>query len=775
MLNTVLVFNHNRRKRGFLLSELRDAVKLVPLVLSVLAAIPYHSVMASQVVLQDIKIAAKGKDTDIDIDLGVPLEYVKHFPQSFGEIIQIQLKLGPEQDREIHKEVRQGSDLQPPAGRDPLLIYVTYEEGVPGGPYLTLRFVKPVRFRVEAQKNLTTLSVAVFGEAPKVTKMPDLKDKPGDEPTHPSSTALATDLGKPESDLGQLMAKARQALTFGDNEGAIRLLRKIISVSGNPHEQDARELLGLALERSGQIPRAKFEYKKYLEIYKEGAGPTRVQQRLSALENIGGIERREKLRVAKRSRKVEEFKVFGRLSQDYSLRTVELNSDDPNDNETTILGTVVRSQRVSTYGTVRSRYRTDDRTIQAVVVGNYNYGTEKYDRKEGRLSDLYLDWDETDLGLKAVVGRQRANSSGVFDRYDGVDLGYRVVDGFTPHVLAGQNVSYYDLGYNKKFTAVRTELGKRKSKLTGNAFAVAQDVDGVTDRQALGGDFRYSAGVHSFFGGVDYDVYFNALNLMNLRWGWQLSEKSRVNLSYDYRKLIMFSTALYNMNVYTGNTSRMLRIDELTQIFSEERAKELAKNRSSESTSITIGNTYQIDKTQQLNFDLSVYRSAPYDRFEFTQDEKTQYMAVTGATTELNDFTYFKGSTSYNLTAQYIANDWFAPKDLHIIGVRYNKYTGYYNDYSLFWNGRLSPWFGWNPRPRLNIGFRQSTGDANVVVQGDRILFSPSLKLDHRWKKDWVFETELGFDGYYYLVDHNPSTPYDQRGWFFRVGYYYTF
>lgn len=775
MLSKVLIFNYNRESHGFLFPDQRDAVLWVSLFVLWLLSFYSLSVSASQVVLQDIKISAKDKDTEIDLDLGVPLEYVKHFPQSFGEIVQIQLNLSPEKGRDIHKEVRQGSDLQPPPGREPLLIYVTYEEGVPGGPYLTLRFAKPVHFRVEAQKNLNTMSIVVFHEQTAETKVPELKDKPGDESTLQPPT-LATEQAKPEIDLGQLMAKARQALTFGDNEGAIRLLRKIISVSGNPHEQDARELLGLALERSGQIPRAKFEYKKYLEIYKQGAGPTRVQQRLNALENIGGIERRQKLRVARRARKVEEFKVFGRFSQDFSVRTVELNTDDPNDNETTILGTVVKSQRVSTHASARSRYRTDNRMVQAVFVGNYNKGWRKYDRTEGRLSDLYVDWDETSLGLKAVVGRQRANSSGVFDRYDGVDLDYQVTDGFTPHILAGKNVSFYDVGYRKKFTALRTELGKRKSKLNGNIFAVAQKVDGVTDRNALGGDFRYTAGVHSFFGGVDYDTYFNALNLMNVRWGWQFTEKARLNLSYDYRKIIMFSNALYNLNVYNAdNSSRLLTIDELMQIFSRERAKELAMNRSSESSSITVGSSYQLGKTQQLTFDLSVYKSAPYEKFEFTQDEKDQFKAVTNSTQSLINYEGYPGSTNYNLTAQYIANDLFAPQDLHIIGVRYNKYEGYYNDYMLFWNGRLSPWWGWNPRPRLNLGYRKSAKDQGLVVQGNRVLFSPSLKLDHRWKKEWVFETELGFDGYYYLVDHSQNPVRDQRGWFFRLGYYYTF
>jgi hypothetical protein len=750
------------------------------------------SATAAEVILKDIKIAARDEDTTIKMDLGAPLEYVKHFPQSFGEIIQIQLKLPADRKHEIHKEVRQGDELKTPAGRDPLLIYVTYEEGVPGGPYLTLRFVKPVRFRVEPQSDNNQLSITVFGEPQKQAQKAEPQLSLEAETQQPATP----EPDKQEAELGQLMAKARQALTFGDNEGAIRLLRKIIAVSGNPHEQDARELLGLALERSGQIPRAKFEYKKYLELYKEGAGPIRVQQRLTALENIGGVERRQKLRVAKRARKVEEFKLFGRWSQDYSVRLVEQNVDDPNDDETTILGSVVTSQRASTHASMRGRYRTNDRVVQTVFIGSHNYDFENDYYTKGRISDFYIDWDEIKLGLSGVLGRQRARSSGVYDRYDGLDLAYQVVDGITPHILVGQNVSFYDVDYKKQFGAVRTELGKRKAKLTGNVFVVSQNVEDSTDRQALGGDFRYSAKEHSFFGGLDYDVYFNELNLLNLRWGWQLNKKSRLNFSYDFRKLIMLSNGLNNLQISKTipgvqpsdppiTISRLATFDDLTQIMSEERLKALAINRSSESSSITVGNTYQLSKNKQLNTDLSMYKSAPLESFTFTCDEKleaarivdyTDYTAADcddpGTTQPLANHLGYDGTTSYNLTTQLIANNVFAPQDLQIVGFRFSKFSNTFDDYYLFYNGRLAPWFNWNPRPRINLGYRKSHGGENII-DADRIQVSPSIKVDRRWKRSWVVELELGFDGFYYEKVEN--APDDQSGYFFRIGYHYTF
>lgn len=736
------------------------------------------SAIAAETILKDINIAARDHDTHITIDLGVPLEYVKHFPQSFGEIIQVQLKLAVERSREIHKEVRQGDELKSPPGRDPLLIYVTYEEGVPGGPYLTLRFVKPVRFRVEPQPSPTKLAIIILDEAQQEAKLPDL-----DQSAQSGATVPAAPTDEQESDLGELMAKARQALTFGDNEGAIRLLRKIIAVSGNPHEQDARELLGLALERGNQIPRAKFEYKKYLELYKEGAGPVRVQQRLTALENIGGVERREKLRVAKRARKVEEWKLFGRWSQDYSVRLEEQYYDDPQDDGQTILGTVVQSQRASTHASLRSRYHSSDRVVQGVFIGSHNKDFENNDYTEARLSDLYLDWDEVRWGLTGVLGRQRARSSGVYDRYDGVDVGYRVVDGVTPHLLAGRTAQYYDTDYEKIFAAARTELGKRKAQLTGNVFLVTQVVESNgqvaqinetdasnLDRYALGGDFRYNAKEHNFFGGLDYDVYFNEVNLLNLRWGWQFGEKSRLNLAYDFRRLLMYTNALSGLLVQNGNFNRPLTFDEFMEIFTEERGKELAANRTSESESITIGHTYQFTPKKQLNTDLSIYRSAPTEAFVFTADEIADYQLITGSTIALENHKGYDGTTSYNLTTQFIANDVFAPQDLQIVGFRYNRFSNTFDDFVFFYNGRLSPWYNWNPRPRFNIGYRLSKGAENYV-QANRLQISPSIKLDRRWRTAWVFEFELGYDAFLY----DDESQNDQHNYFFRLGYHYTF
>ena len=134
------------------------------LLLFAIAMQPVFPSFASQVVIDEVAVSKDGNATTFTINFGLPLEYQKHFPRNIGEIVQIQLKLDEETDRELHKEVREGGELLTPEGEKSVLIYVTYEEGVPGGPYLTLRFSHPVRFDVRSGNNRKSVAVIVYDE-----------------------------------------------------------------------------------------------------------------------------------------------------------------------------------------------------------------------------------------------------------------------------------------------------------------------------------------------------------------------------------------------------------------------------------------------------------------------------------------------------------------------------------------------------------------------------------------------------------------------------------
>jgi hypothetical protein len=216
-------------------------------------------------------------------------------------------------------------------------------------------------------------------------------------------------------------------------------------------------------------------------------------------------------------------------------------------------------------------------------------------------------------------------------------------------------------------------------------------------------------------------------------------------------------------------------INEILQIFTEEKLRELAEQRQAPSQSVTIGNSYQFNKDQQLNVDLSMFISEALESVIFDQDVNDRLNAAfpppPGVELEMVDQIYqSEDSTSTTLTAQLISNNTFSERDLHVLGLRLSNFDSY-QDVVLFWNARFTPLGNWNPRPRLNFGYRMFEEGQNTSFEGERIQITPSIKLDRRFKRAWVIEFEMGVDYYQYTDEEN----LDQIHGLFRFGYHYTF
>lgn len=679
--------------------------------------------MASQVVLEEIKIKEGEGQTVIDVLFGVPLKYQKHFPQKSGEIVQIQLELDidreEEKTRDIHKEVREGGELLSPEGHKSVLVYVTYEEGVPGGPYLTLRFSHSVQFEVITGPDRKSLSVKVFESTVAQT---DSKEA-GVEPK--------------ESSVDLMMAKARQAITFGNNKGAIELLRKIISAPQNPHTQQANELLGLALERDQQIPRAKYEYKKYLKRYPEGEGADRVKQRMVALQDIR-VQPKRKLRSSRAETNPSQFTTFGRFTQSLSEYYLDRDLDGTAED----LEVQLQQRLLSSHFSIKSRYRGDDRTVQAVLNASQTHdylakdareaavlrGSDpsRYETDEADIQRVYIDVDDRLYGYTATVGRQSSRNGGVFGTFDGVVAGYRVAPFWRVSAIAGKPLirTYSNDEIYEKFVYALTADVETKDKQFGsNMFFVQQEVDGILDRQAIGANLRYARKGLSLFGLLDYDVAYSAMSIFNLRVGWNYTESNKFNFSYNRNQLVMTSQAIRGMN-------GIETIDELLDYLPESEIRRIALERTQVYQTLTIGNSYQMTKDQQFNFDVTLSDSSSIPEGENPQSlEVIAPLEATGL--------------QYNYSFQWISSDTFIERDLYVAGIRLSDYDSY-TDTSVFVNARVPMFEKWRSGFRLNISNRES------VSTGKSITISPVLKLSYRLNKEWSFDAEIGLD----YVDH---------------------
>lgn len=707
------------------------------------------SSMASEVVLDEIKIKDIGDFTIVDILFGVPLKYQKHFPQRTGEIVQIQLSLdldkaadpGTSEHRQIHKEVREGGELISPDGGKSVLVYVTYEEGVPGGPYLTLRFSHSVRFEVLSGPSRRSLSVKIFNDTPKEKDKKDAKGKPQ------------------ESNVDLMMAKARQAITFGNNKGAIDLLRKIIRSSDNTHTQEANELLGLALERDKQIPRAKYEYKKYLKRYPEGEGSERVKQRLAALQELR-VKAKRKLRSPRAVRDRSQFTTFGRLTQAYS----EYYLDRELDAEAEELEDELQQQLLSTHFSIKSRYRSVNRTIQTVFNASHTYDflagdedREDDEESEADIRRMYVDVNDTVYGIVGRAGRQSSRNGGVFGTFDGLIAGYRVAPRWLVSAMVGKPLIHtFDDSdiYEKFFYGIKADTESTDKKFGSNMFYVRQEVDGILDREAVGGNLRYARKGLSMFGMMDYDVSYNELSLLNTRIGWNYTESNKLNFSYNRRNLVLTSQAL-------RGAPGILTIDDLLDYLSASEIRKIAAERTAVSETLTIGNSYQFTKDQQFNFDVTALQT----------EETPDGIDPVKEREQIENPTLIIDTTAYGAEAtglqfiyafQWVSSNTFVERDLYVVGFRLSDFTSY-TDHSAFVNARIPMFEKWRSGVRLNISDRDSESF------GKRTTISPVFRLSYRLSRDWSFDAELGLD----FVD-NVGQPDEERRRM-RLAYNYTF
>ena len=184
--------------------------------------------------------------------------------------------------------------------------------------------------------------------------------------------------------------------------------------------------------------------------------------------------------------------------------------------------------------------------------------------------------------------------------------------------------------------------------------------------------------------------------------------------------------------------------------------------------------SYQVDKDKQFNLDLSVYSSSGTERFPqevidkstFTTEEKAALEATIPSPGTENHYLY---------AFQWISSNTFVERDLHVLGFRFAQ-TITYDEFTMYVNSRLPPVRNWNPRPRFSISqrnFAVSNSD-NVnpnAITGSLLSIKPSIKIDYRWKKAWLFDIDFSVE----YLDYSDVENRDGFRESIRLSYHYTF
>jgi tetratricopeptide (TPR) repeat protein len=563
-----------------------------------------------------------------------------------------------------------------------------------------------------------------------------------------------------EERLTNMMETIRRTMTAGEYDKAIRMLQAMLEEPENYYTKEAMEMMGLARERNGQTAHAKAQYEAFLKKYPKGEDAERVKQRLQGLITAAQALR-EPLRKEEEEKPVE-WETYGSLSQDYRRDSVD-NPGSKND--------LVSASEIDTFFDVNSRRRGKDVDLQMKLSGSYtNDLLSGGPGNDSTLSEAYVDLEHRDTQSSMRLGRQRLNSSGILNRFDGLVLGYELTPDLRIKAAAGLPVESFgdtSLNKHKHFVGLSSDISNILENWDASLYFIDQRVDDLIDRRAVGGELRYFDSNKSLFGLLDYDIHYGTLNIFSLQGNWTLDDQTRLYMNLDYRKspLLLTSNALrsyFDPDLYGLSTQVFQPVESIQDLLKFETADAIftrAQALTADNRTLLLGVSRPLSDTLQISGDVTI-----------TSTGGTPQLGVAGTDNipQSNDFVAAVPDTGtqfyYNL--QVIKNDLLKQGDIGILSLRYYD-TDTSNTYRMGVSSRYPINSIWRINPRFDLSYRTNKDNDNT-----QLVVSPYLRMEYRLRKSFTLELESGLSWY---QDKNSQETSKQTDYFFLAGYRWDF
>lgn len=362
---------------------------------------------------------------------------------------------------------------------------------------------------------------------------PVVKETPGPQPAE--TLSLDEQVKKSNNQAAALMTKGRDALFKGELFSAIDAFNAVLNLPPNKYSANAQLWIGIAKERSGQQSKARLEYESYLKLYPNGAETAWVTQRLAKLHvSVPAPTPTIAKPVRPQSTKFETNQ-FGSLSMYYYRGKSWINTtksvggvDVPANSSKTDQSSLI------TLVSMTARAYNNEFDNRLTFQGNKSMDFLDDRRSRSRISAAYYDVRNRIDNYSARLGIQSAMGGGVLGRFLGISAGY----GFSPDWRANFSTGQLTdavLGQKPRFNSVSLDFGVN-SPLGGSAYFINQNVEGITDRRAAGGNLRYFEQGKTVMAMLDYDVQFKLVNIFTLQGTMNLDSGTDYNFMIDHRR-----------------------------------------------------------------------------------------------------------------------------------------------------------------------------------------------------------------------------------------------
>ena len=506
-----------------------------------------------------------------------------------------------------------------------------------------------------------------------------------------------------------MMEEARVALLRRDPATSIDLYTQLLQAPGGTYRREAREFLGVALEKNGQAANAIAAYSAYLDEFPDGSDARRVQQRLAAL-TVPARAIAATRAIENTAQDSSGWDIYGDVSQ-YYLRGVQLSGDDEPE--------FIAQSALLSQAQIIARHQ--GRRFDFVGRGNLGYLydlVENGSGDEALVSYAYVDITDTNTEFNARVGRQTQHTGGVLGRFDGAHASYRVWPNLAVNMTAGFPVdsARFLADSEHYFYGGSVDLDNVFGAWDFSVFTNLQSVDGISDRAAFGAETRYHSTRLNLVGLIDYDASYNIINTALATGSWRINSR----LSFYGRVRGGAAPFLTTRNAIIGQPVNTVR--ELFPTYTERQIRRLARNRTADERAASAGLSAALTSRLQLKVDFS-------------------YFEYGGSVTSGGVQAFPDTGPQYSYGGQLIGSGFFKAGHVFVVGYRHDEQQSV--DADTLWLDMRHP-VGERLRiqSRLNVSHR--IANQNPAGDIDHWIADPVLRVLYTWKRRYRIELEVG-------------------------------
>jgi tetratricopeptide (TPR) repeat protein len=542
-------------------------------------------------------------------------------------------------------------------------------------------------------------------------------------------------------EVAELEQQGRDAMLAADYAAAIRIYTRLLDEPGD-QRADAREYLGLARQRSGQTAQAIAEYRAYLAQYPDGEGARRVEQRLDGLTMAAAVPR-EALRPSDAGVQ-SAWNVSTGLTQYYRRDVYQFDDFEPQ---------VVALDALLTDVDVRVRHNGDTVNVAGrLVVSNIYDLSGAQQTTVGSLPDTpnrfsyaYVDVNQVDGAWQLRTGRQTLHNWGILGRFDGVHFAYSWAPDRRVHFFSGYPVesTRYGLETSREFYGVAVDFDRLIGRWGFSTSLNAGTIDSISDRQSLGFEARYSDDKRTLTSMVDYDYGYDKLNTVLVLGTWRFDNRLTLTGLVDVRQ----SPILTTRNALVGQP--VTSISDMLLVFTEDEIRQIARDRTSDMKTLTLGISKPLFERFQINADVTA-----------TEIGATVASAGVPAIPSTGQQVYY--------TTSFVGSGLFGARDVNVFNLRY----GTSPDFTLSqvtWDVRLPL----GQRLRINPRLSHGVWDGSNGVH--RETTSPSFRVLLNFRSRYHFEAEVGKDDFLRTDVTDPTIRQSSIGNYVNIGYHADF